>query len=148
MPFNVRDLTEISTVEDFYRIANESPGMVKGRAAWELHCMCGDPGCFVEMFCHFYNDPFTEPEDMEVLIERWEAMPIIAYEPFNRIVKAWIDEYKPIRRYRSYLMVKKAMTEGPGQVFDMDGVQVYISPDCPPPEDVLEAMREEVGSIN
>lgn len=148
MTFDVRDLTTISSLEDFYRIAEQSPGMVKGRAGWELGCQCGQPECFANMFCKFYNDPFTEPEDIEVLISRWEAMTIIIFDTFDLITKTWIEEYRPLRQYRCYLAIKTAMTEGPGAIFDMDGVEVYISPDCPPPEDVLEAMREEIGSFN
>lgn len=148
MAFDVRNLTNIETVEDFYRIANESPGMMKGKAAWDMHCGCGEPYCFINMFCKFYNDPFTEPEDVEDLISRWEAMPVIMFEPFDRITKAWMAEMQSLRQYRCYLAVKTAMTDGPGQMFSVDGEEIWISPDCPPPQEILDAMKEEIGAVN
>ena len=148
MAFDVRDLTTISTTTEFYELANQSPGMVKGRVAWELHCDCGHPECFASMFANLYNGPYVEPEDIEVLISRWEAMTIIIFDTFDLTTKTWIEEYRPLRQYRCYLAIKTAMTDGPGAVFDMDGVEIYVAPACPPPQDVLGGVREEIGAFN
>lgn len=142
MTFNVRDLAKISTTADFYVIANQSPGMVKGRAAWELHCTCGQPECFAYMFADLYNAPYVEPEDVDMLISRWEAMTLILFDTFDAIVKNWVEEYRPLREYRCALAMKTAMETGPGETFVVDGIELYIDPDNPPPPDMQEAMRE------
>lgn len=142
MTFDVRDLTKISSTEEFYAIAEKSPGMVKGRAAWELHCKCGHPECFAHMFSNIYNGPYIEPEDVEVLISRWEAMTIILFDTFDAIVKNWIEEYRTLREYRCALAVKNAMENGPGEWFVIDEQEIFISPENPPPLALQEAMRE------
>lgn len=142
MTFDVRKLTEVSTSAEFYTISEQSPGMVKGRAAWEAHCNCGQPECFAHMFAGIYNGPYVEPEDVEVLISRWEAMTIILFDTFDAIIKNWIEEYRPIREYRCALAMKEAMENGPGEIFVVDGAELYVSPDNPPPLDLQEAMRE------
>lgn len=144
MSSTVERILECDTVAELLEVSAEFPGLVHVATMWRGGCHCADPECFIGFLHHIIDGQWVEIDDLLVLFSRWDENKPENLDAVESSVHQWVFDFREVRGRRGALAMLSAYEDGPGCWFTNHEEEIYISPDSPPPAELLESIRRAV----